>query len=177
MIEVKCATCGSLKKIKNCKKREKNYCSHECFYKSKNPNYGQDRKCKNCSLEIKMNIGSKNYNKFYCSKNCQHKHKKLTTIEKIENGDTTLSSRAYRKYLIDKHGAKCMKCGWSEINPYSGTTPIELEHKDGNSENNSLDNLELLCPNCHSLTKTYKGLNRGNGRHQRMERYRNGDSY
>jgi len=36
---------------------------------------------------------------------------------------------------------------------------LELEHKDGNHDNNNLKNLELLCPNCHSLTPTYRGKN------------------
>jgi hypothetical protein len=64
-----------------------------------------------------------------------------------------------------------MICGWNEINPKSGKVPIELEHSDGNSANNNLKNLKLLCPNHHSLTPTYKGLNKGNGRANRMKRY------
>ena len=36
---------------------------------------------------------------------------------------------------------------------------LELEHKDGVNNNNNLDNLEMLCPNCHSQTKTYKSKN------------------
>lgn len=70
-----------------------------------------------------------------------------------------------------------MECGWEKINPYSLRIPIELEHVDGNSNNNSLDNLKLLCPSCHSLTKTYKGMNVGNGRHNRQQRYKEGKSY
>lgn len=42
--------------------------------------------------------------------------------------------------------------------------PLEIDHIDGNSENNSEENLRLICPNCHSLTATYKGANRGKGR-------------
>lgn len=37
--------------------------------------------------------------------------------------------------------------------------PLELDHIDGNSSNNNLDNLRLLCPNCHSFTDTYRGKN------------------
>jgi hypothetical protein len=37
--------------------------------------------------------------------------------------------------------------------------------------------LDLLCPNCHSLTKTFKGANKGRGRHQRRSRYKNGQSF
>lgn len=36
---------------------------------------------------------------------------------------------------------------------------LELDHIDGNNENNNLSNLRLLCPNCHALTPTYRGKN------------------
>ena len=70
-----------------------------------------------------------------------------------------------------------MVCGWKELNPITTKCPIELDHIDGNSENNKMENLRLLCPNCHSLQSTYKGLNRGNGRFLRSQRYREGKSY
>ena len=54
---------------------------------------------------------------------------------------------------------------------------LELEHKNGNSNDNSLENVCLVCPNCHSQTPTYKGRNKGNGRYMRRERYRDGKSY
>jgi hypothetical protein len=38
--------------------------------------------------------------------------------------------------------------------------PLELEHRDGNPLNNRLENLELLCPNCHAQTPTYRSRNR-----------------
>ncbi|PHI20016.1 hypothetical protein CEQ90_09755 [Lewinellaceae bacterium SD302] len=37
--------------------------------------------------------------------------------------------------------------------------PIELHHKNGDKHDNRLDNLELLCPNCHALTDNYRGRN------------------
>ena len=45
--------------------------------------------------------------------------------------------------------------------------PLEVEHIDGNYLNNSEENLDLICPNCHSLTATYKGANKGKGRKER----------
>jgi hypothetical protein len=54
---------------------------------------------------------------------------------------------------------------------------LELEHKDGNSENNRPENLCLICPNCHSQTETFKGKNKGNGRHVRRTRYKEGKSF
>jgi len=39
--------------------------------------------------------------------------------------------------------------------------PLELEHKNGDHTDNRLENLELLCPNCHTFTQYYKGRNIG----------------
>jgi hypothetical protein len=113
----------------------------------------------------------------YCGQKCQHEYKRNKIFKEIENGNTKLYFKNYKNYLIEKYGEKCMECGWSEKNKYSNKIPIELEHVDGNSKNNDLKNLKLLCPNCYSLTSTYKALNKGNGRHKRMERYNQGKSY
>jgi hypothetical protein len=54
-------------------------------------------------------------------------------------------------------GHKCECCGlekWNE-NPI----PLEVHHKDGDHLNNELENLEVLCPNCHALTKNWRGKN------------------
>lgn len=69
-----------------------------------------------------------------------------------------------RKYLFDKHNNKCTRCGWSKINETTGLIPLEVEHLDGDWKNNRPENLDLICPNCHSLTSTYRSLNNGNGR-------------
>jgi hypothetical protein len=58
--------------------------------------------------------------------------------------------------------------------------PIELDHIDGNSDNNSAENLRLICPNCHAQTETYKVANKGkNSQRQAMRRnrYANGQTY
>ena len=78
-------------------------------------------------------------------------------------------SNYVRRYLYQKYEGKCAKCGWNEINPFSNIVPLEIEHIDGNYLNNSESNLTLLCPNCHSLTATYKGANKGNGRKERKK--------
>lgn len=53
---------------------------------------------------------------------------------------------------------RCNNCGGTHW--MGQDIPLELEHKDGNHHNNSLDNLELLCPNCHAQTSTYRGKNK-----------------
>lgn len=130
-------------------------------------------KCKNCDKEINNYRGKRKY----CNGNCRGDFGKKQKFELIKNGDFSLDSNWYKKYLIETCGEKCIECGWCEKNKYSNKIPIELEHIDGDSNNNDLKNLKLLCPNCHSLTPTYKALNKGNGRHKRMERYKQGKSY
>ena len=169
------------KECKHCKNKfisliseKRKFCSSTCSVTFNNLVRGQkyhDDKSSNC---INCGLISKNN---FCSITCSHEYKRKEMFKLIESGDTSLISKKYKQYLIHIHGEKCMECGWCSINPTSNKVPIELEHIDGNSENNSLDNLKLLCPNCHSLTSTYKALNKGNGRHNRMIRYNNGKSY
>jgi hypothetical protein len=77
--------------------------------------------------------------------------------------------------LIDIRGNKCYSCHITDWN--NKPIVMDLEHLDGNSSNNHISNLELICPNCHSQTDTYKGANKGNGRHYRRIRYSQGKSY
>lgn len=52
---------------------------------------------------------------------------------------------------------KCSKCGISKW--MNEKIILELDHVDGNVLNNQIDNLRLLCPNCHSQTPTFRGKN------------------
>ena len=150
---------------------QRRFCSQSCAATSNNkthPKRTHIDKHKNC-IECDNQLINKWKNK-YCSKKCEIQHKQNLIFQKIENGDITLYYKNYKNYLIHKYGNKCMKCGWHEVNPVTGVVPIQIEHKDGNSENHNLSNLELLCPNCHSLTPTYGALNKGNGRTKRREK-------
>jgi hypothetical protein len=75
-----------------------------------------------------------------------------------------------RRFLAETYGEKCSICSWAEIHAVTGHIPVQLDHIDGNSENNKPDNVRLLCPNCHSLTSTFGILNRGRGRADRQSR-------
>jgi hypothetical protein len=174
--EYVCQTCN---KTFNGKIKEKRkFCSNSCSASFNNGVFIKRKKkendnctCLNCD-KIINGVNTK-----YCNHSCQQEYNKKLVFDKIKNGDISQSNRYYKKYLIHVFGEKCMVCGWSEVNPHSKTIPIELEHIDGNSENNNLENLILLCPNHHSLTKTYKGANRGNGRYSRRIRYSENKSY
>ena len=70
------------------------------------------------------------------------------------------------------HNNKCEKCGWGEVNETTGNVPLEVHHIDGDCTNNSEDNLQLLCPNCHSLTANHGSLNKFSKRYK-LKKYKN----
>ena len=73
-------------------------------------------------------------------------------------------SESIRKYLLEEADYCCSQCGFNTPHPDDGKTILEINHIDGNGTNHSRENLEVLCPNCHALTSSYRGRNFGNGR-------------
>lgn len=61
---------------------------------------------------------------------------------------------------------ECEKCNLSEW--MCVKIPLELHHIDGNRFNNNLDNLQVLCPNCHSLTENNSGKKNKKRRYAQM---------
>lgn len=125
------------------------------------------RKCKNCNKECNNPV------KFYCNNICQFKYQNQLKIKKWLNGNdigytTNGQTRPFiRNYLISQANSSCEVCGWNKKNLITNKSTLEIHHKDGNYKNNKINNLQVLCPNCHSLTKFHKNLNKGRGREQR----------
>ena len=85
-------------------------------------------------------------------------------IEVTRNKGKTKEPRFFvKEYLKKTRGDSCEKCGYDKKRP-DGTSKIQMDHIDGNYLNNSIDNLRLLCPNCHEDTPTMGSKNTGNGR-------------
>lgn len=81
-------------------------------------------------------------------------------IEDYLSNDYPIQSHALKLRLL-KEGyfeAKCYKCNNFEW--LGQPIPLELEHIDGNHDNNNLSNLIIICPNCHAQTPTYRGKNK-----------------
>ena len=71
-----------------------------------------------------------------------------------------LAYQSKRKRVLIEQDFKCNEC---KIDSWFGKPlTLELEHIDGNHQNDIRSNLVALCPNCHSLTKTWRGRNRKN---------------
>lgn len=125
--------------------------------------------CKFCGKSLS------NRQELFCNNDCKSEYYYQKYIARwkqgLENGmrgKYDISTRI-KRYLFEKFNHKCSKCGWSEVNPFTGNIPLEVHHKDGNYTNNDEENLDLLCPNCHSLTDTYKNGNSNNGRKERQK--------
>ena len=65
--------------------------------------------------------------------------------------------RAMRELGMEE---RCSLCG-TEAVWLGEPLPLEVDHIDGDWRNNRIENLRLLCPNCHSTTDTYRGHNKG----------------
>src|SRR5574341_58936 len=121
--------------------------------------------CKQCGKEVSL-PGS-----IFCSNKCQLRHQYEAYIQEWKAGrvsggkanDLAVSGHI-RRYLTERDGEKCSLCGWSKRHPNTDKVPLEIDHMNGDNTDHSESNLRLICPNCHSLTPTYRNLNRGNGR-------------
>ena len=139
-----------------------------------------EKVCFECSLEFNTRFDSQ----IYCSRSCSAIHKSKTNYNEFINkwkiglvsggkgellGHGCVSNHV-RKYIFNKYDSKCSECGWGEVNNFTNTIPLEIEHIDGNSMNHVEENLTLLCPNCHSLTAGHS-TSKGNGRRYYREQY------
>ena len=120
-----------------------------------------------------------NVRSIYCSNKCQNDLQYESYVKDwklgLKDGGRGKVTRNFSghiiRYLRETHGDRCKICGWNTRHPTTGRIPLEIDHIDGNSENNRPENLQLLCPNCHSLTSNYRNLNSGKGREWRRLKY------
>lgn len=116
--------------------------------------------CKNCNKELSK------YQYKFCSNECTGKFKNYTKInEFINNQDTVTKLPSYViLWLKECNNNTCSQCGWDKLHPDDNKPLVEVDHIDGNSANNNLSNLRVLCPNCHSMTSTHRARNKKSNR-------------
>ena len=94
-----------------------------------------------------------------------NKGKKFPGRYLIPLEDILVKNSSYQSFKLKKRlfsarlkEPKCEKCGWAELSR-DGRLPLELDHINGDRNDNRLENLRILCPNCHSLEPTHRGRN------------------
>ena len=160
---VKCEKCGREIEIPAWKLiNRRHFCSQSCAASMNNKNRAKERKCVWCGEPIKTGK--------YCSTECKNNKEQHDYIERWKNGEESGTTGDYgvslriRRYLFEKYNCRCQVCGWGEENPVTHKVPLQIHHIDGNCLNNKEENLQLLCPNHHSLTETYGNLNKDSKR-------------
>lgn len=186
--EVVCHKCGKTfivqEREKHFPKKDKYFCSRACansrdfskkrkieksIKKTKEVNKVEIIKKKNKCLEC-GNIARKKF----CSSKCSIIYHKKERIKKIieNNGFGNIMNLSHSRWILKElKGDCCSICGIKYWN--NKELVLIVDHIDGNSSNNSLDNLRLVCPNCDSQLPTYKSKNRGNGRRTVLRRLKN----
>ena len=153
------------------------YCSHSCARSYGSPTRlgtgkpSESRECLGCG---KIILGGPN---IYCDNICQSIRSKKIKFGRIESSGSGrgFSARFVKSYLRETSGTVCSICKNTTWN--GEEIPLVMDHVDGNPENWNLSNLRLVCGNCDMQLPTYKGKNRGSGRHCRRQRYKDGKSY
>lgn len=142
---------------------KKTYCSRSCSAKVSNQGrrrHGQAPKvCPNCQGSVRAREGIT-----YCSRSCRQNHDEVLWLAGELSGTWKYDTANYvRRWLERTQGLVCLLCDIVSLRPEVATV-LQLDHIDGNWENNRPENVRLLCPTCHALTKNYGSKNMGSGR-------------
>jgi len=127
------------------------FCSNKCAAASRR----KYSTCAWCGCQFWNESGHTSARKFCCAACHREWRYENQLVPILESGDATNYSGSYvRKYLQQRDGDGCGECGQHPFHNGKVLT-LQIDHVDGNSDNNEPANLRLLCPNCHSQTATF----------------------
>lgn len=134
-IKANCLICNKIFEHISSRANKAKYCSRECYYKSRHLKGTKEYTCRHCNKKFFNPPSTK---RKYCSRECINKESKANWKPSF----TVARKSMLRREMINK----CRKCGFDKHPEILG-----VHHKDGNRKNNMLSNLQVLCPNCHSI--------------------------
>lgn len=126
--------------------------------------------CIHCGKENKWGVNK--VNKF-CNNVCHGAYRKANILKEWLDG-TYFNKKGVppsvaKKWISEQQGHACLLCG---IKDWQGKPIVfQFDHLDGNPDNNTKENVRMMCPNCHSQTETY-GFKNKNSKFSRRNVYR-----
>lgn len=161
----KCKTCNN---ALNYKQRRNRFCSQSCAAKLNNlgiRRHGSnpERKCLHCHAITT--------NPKFCNNTCQQKHRKEKVHNRIRQGKYKLTwsgNAVIKQFLVEERGSRCERC--KNTHWQGEKIPLNVHHIDGDARNNIPSNLNLLCLNCHGLTKNFGSNNKHSTRAYRYKK-------
>jgi hypothetical protein len=156
----KCLNCNVNEAIKYSKYTNGNFCSSKCA-RSFSTKENRNEINKRVSEKLRGKTPNRDYSFSIEKWNVIREKRRNSYDKKIMNYDFSDLGidRRKRRVLLEQKFC-CNRCGLSEWEDEK--IPLEIEHIDGDNQNNERDNLIALCPNCHALTKTWRGRNKKN---------------
>mgnify|MGYP000573686414 CR=1 FL=1 len=151
---IPCLHCQTNFQVKSSEIRRGNgkFCSRECssqFTKlsavPKKPNLV----CAYCTRPFYRSISKQKYSRsglHFCSREHKDLAQRIGGVKEIQPSHYSDSPKSYRTVAFRCHLKQCSRCNFNQYEEV-----LEVHHKDRNKNNNHEDNLEILCPTCHSI--------------------------
>jgi predicted RNA-binding Zn-ribbon protein involved in translation (DUF1610 family) len=130
-----CEECGTVFSHIASRANKAKYCSPQCYHKAMGRKGTVEYACVHCGVKF---LGAPSHNRKYCSKACVNKASK----DQWKPTFTTVRKKMAARGLL----LACEQCGYDTHPEILG-----VHHKDRNRKNNDRSNLQVLCPNCHSI--------------------------
>ena len=149
-----CEVCGTIFRVPKHVMARRKTCSLKC--RGIQTRTRREVTCDLCGKKFESTPSKQSRSKFnFCSRKCKD------YAQSIYGGDKFASLRpnhygigrtVYRRVAILKYGPKCSRCGYDE-----NRVALQVHHRDKDRSNNKVDNLEVLCANCHAIETWGRG--------------------